>query len=151
MSAPEMHAEMLIRKPAAEVFQAFVDPAITTRFWYTKSSGPLAPGAEVRWEWEMYGASTAVRVTKFEENSLVRFEWNDAAPLTVEFHVTPRDDGTHVQVTESGYAGDGDAVRARIAGSTGGFTIMLCAMKALLEHGIELNAVPDAHPDARVR
>ena len=32
-------AEMLIRKPVAEVFEAFVDPAITTQFWFTKSSG----------------------------------------------------------------------------------------------------------------
>jgi uncharacterized protein YndB with AHSA1/START domain len=32
-------AEMLIRRPVAEVFEAFVDPAVTTRFWFTKSEG----------------------------------------------------------------------------------------------------------------
>jgi catechol 2,3-dioxygenase-like lactoylglutathione lyase family enzyme len=32
---------MLIRKPAAEVFEAFVDPDVTTHFWFTKGSGRL--------------------------------------------------------------------------------------------------------------
>src|SRR4051794_4566310 len=31
-------SEMLIRKPVEEVFQAFIDPAITTHFWFTKST-----------------------------------------------------------------------------------------------------------------
>jgi uncharacterized protein YndB with AHSA1/START domain len=29
---PTAKAQMLIRRPAAEVFEAFVDPAITTKF-----------------------------------------------------------------------------------------------------------------------
>lgn len=29
---------MLICKPVAEVFEAFVNPAITARFWFTKGS-----------------------------------------------------------------------------------------------------------------
>jgi hypothetical protein len=37
--APVAKAEMLIRKRMAEVFAAFVDPEITTGFWFTKSSG----------------------------------------------------------------------------------------------------------------
>jgi hypothetical protein len=35
---------------------------------------------------------------------------------------------------------------ARAADSTGGFTIVLCALKALLEHGLVLTVVRDAHP-----
>ncbi len=30
---------MLIRKPVAEVFEAFVNPDITSKFWFTKGSG----------------------------------------------------------------------------------------------------------------
>jgi uncharacterized protein YndB with AHSA1/START domain len=41
--APVAKAAMLIRKPVAEVFEAFIDPAITSRFWFTKSSGRLEP------------------------------------------------------------------------------------------------------------
>ena len=50
-----VEAQMLIRKPVAEVFEAFVNPQITTRFWFTKSSGRLEQGKTVRWDWEMFG------------------------------------------------------------------------------------------------
>jgi uncharacterized protein YndB with AHSA1/START domain len=45
-------AEMLIRKPVAEVFEAFVNPDITSKFWFTGSSGRLAAGKQVQWDWE---------------------------------------------------------------------------------------------------
>jgi uncharacterized protein YndB with AHSA1/START domain len=47
---PSVEVGMLVRKPPSEVFQAFVDPAITTRFWFTKSSGKVVPGATIEWE-----------------------------------------------------------------------------------------------------
>jgi uncharacterized protein YndB with AHSA1/START domain len=45
---PTARAEMLIRRPVSEVFEAFVDPAITSKFWFTRSSGRLELGKEVR-------------------------------------------------------------------------------------------------------
>lgn len=36
---PLVKTGMLIRKPVADVFEAFIDPLITTMFWFTKSSG----------------------------------------------------------------------------------------------------------------
>ena len=38
-------------------------------------------------------------------------------------------------------------VAARAADSTGGFTFMVCALKALLEHDVVLTVVLDAHPE----
>jgi hypothetical protein len=40
----------------------------------------------------------------------------------------------------------GDEVAAGAADSTGGFTFMVCALKALLEHDVVLTVVLDAHP-----
>ncbi len=51
---PTMTVGMLIRRPPAEVFEAFVDPAVTTRFWFTHSTGKMTSGADLRWEWEMW-------------------------------------------------------------------------------------------------
>ncbi|MGV2787883.1 polyketide cyclase, partial [Clostridium perfringens] len=51
---PVVKAEMLIRRPVAQVFEAFIDPEITTRFWFTKSSGKLEEGRHISWDWEMY-------------------------------------------------------------------------------------------------
>lgn len=54
---PVMRVQMLIRRPAREVFEAFVDPDITTRFWFTNSTGRLdEPGTTVEWAWEMFDA-----------------------------------------------------------------------------------------------
>jgi uncharacterized protein YndB with AHSA1/START domain len=144
---PDVKVEMLVRRPAEEVFQAFVDPGVTTRFWFTRSSGRMTPGAELTWDWEMYGVSAKVLVREVEDGRRILFQWDDEQGMTVELRFTPRGDGaTHVEVTESGFRGDGDQVAAYVADSTGGFTIMLCALKALVEHDLELNAVRDAHP-----
>lgn len=59
---PVASAGMLIRRSVAEVFEAFVDPAVTARFWFSRGSGRLERDARIRWEWEMYGAATAVVV-----------------------------------------------------------------------------------------
>ncbi len=60
--APVATAEMLIRKPADEVYEAFVDPAVTTKFWFTGGNARLEVGRPVTWAWEMYGVSTRIEV-----------------------------------------------------------------------------------------
>jgi hypothetical protein len=66
---PITKVEMLIRKPVEEVFEAFIDPAITSRFWFTKSSGRLETRRRVQWDWEMYGVSANVDVKKSRKTS----------------------------------------------------------------------------------
>lgn len=147
--APTVRAEMLIRRPAAEVFRAFADPEVTTRFWFTRGSGPLAPGARVRWDWEMYGVGTDVTVVEMEPDRRIVIDWDDP-PTRVAWDFTPRDDGTLVTITHAGFAGTGDDVVRQALDSTGGFSLVLAAAKAWLEHGIELNLVADRAPDAHV-
>jgi len=143
---PSVKVGMLVRRPPAEVFRAFTDPAVTTRFWFTKSSGPMTPGADLRWDWEMYGVSARVRVKEVDEDSRILFEWNDP-PTTVELRFIPwENDTAYVRVTETGLSGDGDEVVAHATESTGGFTTVLCALKALLEHDLVLTVVEDHHP-----
>ncbi len=73
---PVAKAEMLIRKPVAEVFEAFINPEITTKFWFTKSSRRLEVGKQVTWTWEMYNASTQVTVKDVEQNKRILIEWS---------------------------------------------------------------------------
>jgi hypothetical protein len=75
-------------------------------------------------------------------------ERNEGDPTTVELRFFPRGGSTFVRVTETGFSGDGDEIVARVAESTAGFTKVLCAVKALLEHGVVLTVVPD-HGQAR--
>lgn len=149
-AVPTVKVGMLIRAEPAEVFQAIVDPRTTSKIWYTKSSGPMAPGAELRWDWEMYGVSSRVSVREVEENRRVLFHWSGYTPdvpTTVEFRFVPWEGSTYVQVTESGFTGDGDQLARYAADSTGGFTFLLSALKALVENDVILPLVRDAHPD----
>jgi uncharacterized protein YndB with AHSA1/START domain len=148
MTEPEMTTGMLIRRPVAEVFRAFADPAVTTRFWFTKSSGRLEPGAKVSWEWEMYGVGTTVTVREVVPGKRIVIEWDPASPSTVEWTFTAVGDGTYVRIREFDMTGTAEEVRARVVDSTKGFTFVLAGAKAWLEHGIELNLVGDAHVDA---
>ena len=83
---PRARTGMLIRKPVAEVFAAFIDPRTTTRFWFTKSSGPLEAGKVVTWEWEMYGGSTQVEPKIIEPDRRIVIEWDGySGRTTVEW------------------------------------------------------------------
>ena len=146
--APIAKTEMLIRKPVAEVFEAFTNPKITSKFWFTKGSGKLEAGKQVTWTWEMYHISTQVNVSEIEENKRILINWpyGDVS-TTVEWVFTPYgNDATYVSITNSGFTGDGDKVVNDALDSKGGFTWVLAGLKALLEHGVELNLVADAFP-----
>jgi uncharacterized protein YndB with AHSA1/START domain len=139
---------MLIRKPVGEVFEAFVNPDITTQFWFTKSSGKLDAGKPVQWDWEMYGISILVTVKAIEPNQRIVVEWPGYdSPTTVEWIFAPQENGTtFVSITESGFAGDGDALVKQVIGSTQGFSLVLAGLKAFLEHKVRLNLVADRFP-----
>ena len=145
---PTAESAILIRKPVAEVFEAFVDPEITTRFWFTKSTGRLEAGKHITWTWEMYDISVQVNVEEVEEGKRILIEWGNYGSMTsVEWGFTPYEtDKTYVSITNSGFQGDGDKVVKDALDSKGGFTWVLAGLKALLEHGLELNAIADAFP-----
>jgi uncharacterized protein YndB with AHSA1/START domain len=145
---PIAKAEMLIRKPPPEVFEAFVNPEITTRFWFTKSTGRLEVGKQITWTWEMYGISVQVNVKAAEVGKRIVIDWgNDGSMTQVEWVFTPYENNTtYVTITNSGFTGDGDKVVKDALDSKGGFTWVLAGLKALLEHDIELNAIADAFP-----
>jgi uncharacterized protein YndB with AHSA1/START domain len=140
---------MLIRKPAAEVFEAFVNPDITTKFWFTKSSGRLEDGKQVQWEWEMYGFSIPVTAKVIEPDKRIVIEWpgHGSTNTTVEWIFAPQEDGTtFVSITHAGFTGDGDELVKQVTDSTQGFSLVLAGVKALLEHDVRLNLVADRYP-----
>jgi uncharacterized protein YndB with AHSA1/START domain len=145
---PAAKTGMLIRRPVADVFEAFVDPAVTTRFWFTRSTGKLAEGARVTWFWDMYDVSADVTVKAVEPHRRIQIEWPGQLGVTaVEWLFSPGPGGvTFVEITETGFAGTGDQLVEQVADSTGGFTLVLAGLKALLEHDVQLNLVADRHP-----
>lgn len=151
MTAPVATAGMLIRRPVAEVFEAFVDPAVLTRFWFTHGGGRLEPGARVTWTWAMYGVSTEVQVKAVEPDRRILIDWDlNSDPTEVEWRFEPRGDQTWVTVENRGFPGSPDEQTAKALDSTGGFALVLAGAKIWLEHGIEPGFVLDRHPDHRV-
>ena len=136
---------MLIRRPVEDVFNAFVDPAITTRFWFSRSSGPLAVGSSVTWYWDQYGVSGDVTVKALDTNRRIAIEW----PTPVEWLFTSMTENTtYVSITASGFTGTDDEKVQQALDSTEGFNLVIAACKALLEHGIELKLIADKNPNA---
>jgi uncharacterized protein YndB with AHSA1/START domain len=145
--APVAIAEMLIRRPAAEVYEAFIDPAVTSKFWFTHGSGRLDSGGEIRWEWRMYGFSMPVVVREIVENARIVIDWNEP-PTTVEWSFTAMGDhATFVSIRNFGFAGDSDSRVKQALDSTEGFSFVLAGAKAWLEQGVILGLVADRHPN----
>jgi uncharacterized protein YndB with AHSA1/START domain len=147
---PVVKAEMLIRKPVSEVYEAFINPEVTTKFWFTKSSGRLEKGKTIRWDWEMYGVGDKITVKELEQNKLIRIQWTDSTQTEWIF-TSRKDNETFVSITNTGFSGSGDEMAAQAIDSMGGYTMVLCGLKALLEHNIILNLVSDKAPDAIVQ
>ena len=139
---------MLIRRPVADVFEAFVNPDITSNFWFTKGSGRLEVGQQVQWDWEMYGFSVPVTTKSIETNRRIVVEWlGYGKPTTIEWTFASHDDGsTFVSTTERGFKGSDEQVVEQMKNSMEGFSLVLAGLKAFLEHNIRLNLVADRYP-----
>ena len=138
--------ELLIRRPVTQVFDAFVNPDVITKFWFNRTSGPLVADGSVTWYWDLYEASSTVRVLALEQDKRIYIEWDvdSENPSQVEWTFEDRGaDGTYVSVAHSGFDSNTDDVIDRVVDSTGGFALVLAAAKAYLEHGVALNIVAD--------
>ena len=141
-------AEMLIRRPISEVFEAFVNPEVTTKFWFTKSTGPLEEGKRVDWIWEMYQLTVPVFVKNIIINERILIEWGTGEHLS-KAEWTFKSLGpskTFVEIKNYDFKGTALEVTNKVIDSTGGFTMVVAGLKAWLEHGVELNLVRDKFP-----
>ena len=122
---------------------------MTTKFWFTHSSGKLEIGTKVEWHWEMYNVSVPVEVKEIEKNLKVIILWgSEMQESEVSFSFEAIDDNkTLVKIENYNFKGTEEEVINKIIDSTGGFNLMLAGMKFFLEHGIELNLVADKVPN----
>ena len=130
-------ASLLIRRPVAEVFDAFVNPGTITKFWLEGTTGPLAKGAKVQWRFMVPGATETVTVTAFEDQRRIAFDWSDGNSVNLAFEEYGNG-ATHLTVEVTGLKNEQAAMNA-----TEGFSIVLCDLKTLLETGRSANLVRD--------
>lgn len=140
-----VEAQMLIRRPIEDVFEAFINPEVTTHFWFTKSTGKLEEGKTVTWEWEMYGVKNVVNVHKIIPNQLIKTEWGESS-VYVDYEFKTMENGTLVVIKSYGFSQTGEELLRQVNDNTGGFTTVLDGCKAYLEHGINLRLIEDKFP-----
>ncbi len=140
-----VEAQMLIRKPVEDVFEAFINPEVTTHFWFTKSTGRLEEGKTITWEWEMYGVKNVVKVHQIIPNQLIRIQWGNPS-VNVDYEFKTMENGTFVVIKSYGFSQTGVDLLKVINDNTGGFTTVLDGCKAYLEHGINLRLIEDKFP-----
>lgn len=147
MTKPIVKTQMLIRKPAREVFNAFIDPAVTTKFWFSNSNGKLEIGKRRRWDWEMFGVGGDVEAKAIEPDSRILIEWPEDRSTT-EWRFEPRgDNATLVKITYTGADASGDALLAQATDNMQGYSLVLAGAKFWLEHGVAPKLVVDSKPD----
>jgi uncharacterized protein YndB with AHSA1/START domain len=143
----EAVAGMLVHKAAHDCYEAFVDPAVTTKFWFTKSTGRLDEGKTVTWSWEMYDVSSPAKPIEIVPDKKIVVEWGEPGEAsTITWTFKPLKDGTFVDIRTANFAGDADAQVKMAIDVSEGFGIVLCGLKAWLEHGIQLRGVDDRWP-----
>lgn len=140
--------QMMIRKPVSEVFEAITDPAVTTKFWFTHSTGKLAEGAEVEWTWGMYNVTVPVSVKAITPNERIVIQWgNKQQQSTVEFTFKALSEAkTYLTIKNYDFNSSGDELISLVIDSTEGFALFIAGLKAYLEHNIQLNLVADKFP-----
>lgn len=139
-----------ISRPVAEVFEAVVNPDHLSRFFTTGGAkGRIEPGAVVSWDFHDFPGAFPVEVVEVEPGRRIVLRWDaagEAAPpdaagarrTTVTMTFEPLGpDRTLVRITEHGWSQTPEGLAASY-GNCEGWTGMLCAMKAWLEHGLNL-------------
>ncbi|UOQ58210.1 SRPBCC domain-containing protein [Leucobacter allii] len=136
-----------IAKPPAEVYEAVADPGILSRYFTTGgASGRAETGATVQWDFADFPGAFPVEVLSAEPPERIVLRWGGEPEATVDprgtevaFVFTGVDAGsrTEVRITERAWRVTAGGAQGAF-GNCMGWSGMLAAMKAWLEHGINL-------------
>lgn len=143
-----------IARPVEQVFEAVADPDQLSRYFTTGGAkGRLETGARVSWDFHDFPGAFPVEVVEVVpgERIVLRWEATEGAvdmeagtyqpggyQTTVTMTFEPLDAGrTLVTIAEEGWRETPGGLKASYD-NCGGWAQMLCALKAWLEHGINL-------------
>lgn len=134
-----------VARPCAEVYEAVVDPDQLSRYFTTGGArGRLAAGADVTWDFADFPGRFPVTVLESDPPRRLVIRWDGTATIdpagsttTFEFEPLDGDTRTLVTITESGWHPTREGA-ASAFDNCEGWTSMLAALKAWLEHGITL-------------
>lgn len=135
-----------VARSVAEVYEAVADPAQLSRYFTTGGAqGRLEVGADVSWDFADFPGRFPVTVIDADPPRRLVIRWDGESTASAEGHTTttftfePLEDDTRTLVTisESSWAPTRDGAKNAF-GNCSGWTEMLAALKAWVEHGINL-------------
>ena len=147
METKKIETQLLIRKSPETVFNAFIDPEITTQFWFTKSSGKLEEGKTVIWEWEIYGVNDEVKVLVINPDKKITILWGDPKSKVDFLFEEFKKNQTLVKIVCYDFEHKKEDLLTTMLDYMGGFTTVLDGLKSYLEFNINLNLTRDKYPD----
>ncbi len=137
-----------INRPVEEVFEGIVNPEKLSGYFTTGgASARLETGATVQWAFHDHPDAFPVKIVEVTKNRRIILEWeaDDAGKdgeavynTTVTMRFEALEGGrTLISIAEEGWRKT-DAGQKASYNNCMGWSQMLCAMKAYLEHGINL-------------
>jgi uncharacterized protein YndB with AHSA1/START domain len=128
--------------PPDRAYEAVADPAqLQQHFTMAGAKGRIETGATVTWEFADFPGPFPVDVVEADPPRRLVFDWGHPSgdgTNRVSFRFEPVDDNRcKVLVSETGWTADADGLKDAF-GNCMGWTHMLAAMKAWLDHGIQL-------------
>ena len=142
--APTFNVFIIVNRPRHDVFEAVADPKQLSSYFTTGgASARPEQGQTVMWDFADFPGAFPVQVTEVVSDEKIAFDWKANEPgadyqIEVTFRFTDVEAGrTKVEVEEAGWRSTDVAVKASY-GNCMGWSQMLCALKAWVEHGINL-------------
>ena len=135
-----------VGRPVGQVYEAVADPEQLSAYFTTGgASARLEEGTTVMWDFADFPGAFPVEVVEAIKDQKIVLRWaaNEGGKpadykLTVTMSFKPTDDGrTLVEIEEKGWH-DSDTGLKGSYGNCMGWSQMLCALKAWVEHGINL-------------
>lgn len=135
-----------VARPCAEVYEAVADPKQLSRYFTTGGAhGRLALGRQVVWGFADFPGHFPITVVSDDPPRRLVIKWDNESTSTeegtttviFEFEPLDGDSRTLITITESSWRATSEGAEAAF-NNCEGWTGMLAALKAWLEHGINL-------------
>ncbi len=117
-----------------------------SRFWFSRRDDGLRAGESVRWFLgdgaDAISFSVQVKEVQRPERLVIEWPGEEGETTQVSWLFEEVEGGdTVLTIEEAGFRGTDQQVIERVLDSTRGFNQVIVAVKALLEHGTEINVV----------
>ena len=144
---PKFSVMAHVAGPPAEVYEAVANPDYLSRYFTTGGArGRIEAGATVTWDFHDFPGAFPVEVIEADPGKRIVLRWDandegaaEAYKTIVTIAFEPVDGGlrTHVSIAEQGWPATETGLKASY-GNCMGWSQMLCALKAWIEHDINL-------------